>query len=176
MFRHWIFLWLDARRYHAHALDLGPRPKRAVRQKVVAGDDRVRQSNGFFESSSPPDTMRPAAIVRIAVQDGVVEIEDDMVRGPAENSKLPDGEEFALQHHGVILRCGVKLKRTPQNSTREPDARQSPTGGVEGPLKRADPVAAADVAGGFYEGEQIHPVLLDGAPRLLVGSDSPQSA
>ena len=63
------------------AIDPRPGPKGTVGEEIIAGDDRVDQSHGLREPPQPPGAFPAAWIVRVAIEDCVVEIEDEMPNG-----------------------------------------------------------------------------------------------
>ena len=84
-----------------HALDPGPGTQGAIGQEIIAGDDRIGQLDRLGETPEATAAVRPTRIVRIAIEDGVVEIEDEVANGAAQDAELPCRQEFALQDHGV---------------------------------------------------------------------------
>ena len=133
---------------------LGPGSQRTVGQEVVAGDDRVGRADRLREPPGPPAAVRTRAIVRIAEEDGVVEVEDEVPRSAAQRAQLPARQELALQNHRVELRGPAKLQASRKNAPRSnPSQRQRPTRVLESRRERPDPVSAADVIRRFDQGE-----------------------
>ena len=63
--------------------------------------------------------VRAAAVVRVAVEDRVVEVEDQAPGPPAELAELPAGQELALEDDGVEL---ARPGRTGRGGARGPVA------------------------------------------------------
>ena len=121
---------------HVDAFDPGPRSEGAIGEEIITGDDRVRQLDRPGETPEAAATLRPARIVRIAVQDGIVEIEDEVPRGPAQNAELPGWQEFTLQDHGVEPVGAAELQSPRERPLVEPFTRKGPTRFLEVPGQR----------------------------------------
>ena len=105
---------------HVDSFDPGPGSERAVRQEIVAGDDRVGRADRLREPPGPPATLGTAPIVGVAKLDGVVEIVDQVPRTAAQCAQLPARQEFALQDHRVELLRPAELEGTKQRASIEP--------------------------------------------------------
>jgi hypothetical protein len=135
------------------AFDPRPRTQGTIGEKVIAGNDRVDLLNRRLKPQETPSTRRPTRVVRIPVENGVVEIENQSACGPSQYSKLPTGQEFPLQDHRIVTGCPVELEGPSQGIAFKAFAGQRPTRFPKRPVEGANPIPAADVVGRFDQGE-----------------------
>jgi hypothetical protein len=98
-------------------------------------------------------------VVRVAIVNGVVKIEDQTPRESPENFDLPRGQKTALNNHRIESAEPPKLP-----NPRNPPARyyldlKRSAVGAECRPESADSVTAADVIGRFDQRDRVHLVI-----------------
>jgi hypothetical protein len=106
--------------------------------------------------------MWAASVVRVAEEDGIVEIKNEPTRSTAKQVQLPGGQELALKQHGVELAGAVDLSDATEHGSLDPLDGERPAEVGECRGERAKPVSSTDVVRCFGNPECPHPVLLDG--------------
>jgi hypothetical protein len=100
--------------------------------------------------------MQSGGCVRIPQKDGVVEVEEEPTRGPANQPQLPDVEQPALEEDAVGLpEDPAQAKPRPPRS-RQGKHLQLMAGLQKQRLEGRQPIAAADVVRTLDEGRKAH--------------------
>ena len=148
---------MDRRSWGSRARDRPwPPPQRAVGQEIVARDDRIDHADGPGKPPGPPAALLTATIVRIAKEDGIVEVVNKMGCA-AQSTQLPPWKEFALQNYRIEFCGSGQLKRSKERCLVESFARKGPARVIEGGSKGPDTVATTNVIGRFNQGKSFIP-------------------
>jgi hypothetical protein len=82
----------------------------AIGQEIITRDDRIDRADCLGKTAGPARTLRSARVVRIPKEDGIIEVEDQVMRGAPQGPELPRRQEFALENHGVEPPCAAQLE------------------------------------------------------------------
>jgi hypothetical protein len=88
---------LDAGRDHLDPVGMSPGFERAIGKEGISRDHEVGHLDDPFESLGPASMVRPPAIVGVAIEHGVVEVEDQAIGSLAEFTQLPAWQKFPLK-------------------------------------------------------------------------------
>ena len=117
----------------------GPRAECAVGQEAVAGDDAVDPSDRAGEPCRPLAAVGTSAVVGVAEQDRVVEVEDQAARPPAQLGELPARQELALEDYALEVPGAAELGQAGDQAMREALDRQRAPRGDQARLEGTDP-------------------------------------
>ena len=104
----------------------------------------------------PPSRVRPPALIRVAIQDGVVEIEDQPPALRPQERRLPSRQQLPLEDHGVILRRVPELPDPRQGAASHPPHVDRPPLGIEGVSKNVHAISGAHMVRRFDQGQGLH--------------------
>jgi hypothetical protein len=94
--------------------------------------------------------------VRIAQENGVVEVEDEAARGAAQEVQLPRRRQTALEDDNVGVAERATDAETVPPAFRPGKQFQAMPGGLQGGPEGSDAIAATDVFGVLNQGGQMH--------------------